>query len=151
MDVGELCTREVVICEPEMSLVDAARLMRERHVGCLVVVERGDGNEPVGLVTDRDLVVDGIAAAPHQLEELTVAQVMTAELVFAEEREDLATVLSRMNAFGVRRMPVVDEGRRLRGILAYDDLVEWMAEQLAGLAKVVASERKVEHRRFGGR
>jgi CBS domain-containing protein len=148
MDVGELCNREVVICQPELSLFEAAQLMRKRHVGCLVVVEQADGNEPCGLVTDRDLVVDGIATAPNDLASLTVAQVMTSELVTARESEDVATVLARMKSFGVRRVPVVDEAGQLQGIVAYDDLVEWIAEQLSGLPRIVRSELRVEKRRF---
>lgn len=148
MDVGELCNREVVICPPELPLIEAAQLMRKRHVGCLVVVEEADGNEPVGMVTDRDLVVDGIAAAPDEFSSMTVARVMTCELVTARECEDVATVLERMKSFGVRRMPVIDDAGQLQGIIAYDDLVEWITEQLSGLTRVVRSELRVEQRRF---
>jgi CBS domain-containing protein len=149
MNAGELCNRDVVICWPEVSLIEAAQLMREHHVGSLVVVESATGgNEPVGVVTDRDLVVDGIAVDPGRLDTLTVDRVMTCELVTARDHEDVATVMSRMRAFGIRRLPVVDDENRLVGIIAYDDLVDWFAEQLAGLAHVVRSELRVEQRRF---
>ena len=148
MNAGELCNREVVICTPDATVVAAAQLMRERHVGCLIVVERLDGgNEPVGVVTDRDLVVDAVATTPDELGVRRVSNIMTCELVTAREGEDVATVLSRMKSFGVRRIPVVDDTGQLQGMLAYDDLVEWMAEQLADLTRVVRSELHVEERR----
>src|SRR5690606_20693111 len=103
MNAGELCNREVVICNPDTSLVRAARLMREHHVGCLVVVEPGDGNEPVGMITDRDLVVEGVAVDAAALASMSVEEIMTCELVTVAESEDVATVLARMTAFGVRR------------------------------------------------
>ena len=142
--------RQVVICSPATGLVEAARLLRDYHVGSLVVVERtgGGARVPVGVVTDRDIVVDGVAEHPDSFTSLTVAQVMTSELVTAREDEDVATVLSRMTSFGIRRVPVVDTQGMLQGILTYDDLVEWMAEQLGGLTRVVRSELKVEQRRF---
>lgn len=148
MQVGELCNRDVVVCRPDLSVVEAAQRMREHHVGSLVVIDRLDGaDEPVGVITDRDIVVDGVAVSLQELPSLRVAQLMTCELVSAREREDVATVLARMVSFGVRRVPVVDEEGHLQGILSYDDLVEWMAEQLRDLVGVVRSERRVEERR----
>jgi CBS domain-containing protein len=146
---GELCNRQVVVCEPELTLVEAAKRMRAHHVGCLVVVESVDGNEPVGVVTDRDLVVDGIAAAPEDFASFTVANVMTSELVTASERDDVAGVLAQMTARGIRRMPIVDDAGRLQGILTYDDILEWFAEQLGALSRVVKTELRVEEQRLG--
>lgn len=149
MNVGELCNREVVICTPDMPLLEAARRMRAHHVGDLIVVEGSDGhNEPVGVITDRDLVVDAFAVSPGSLEVLDVKDVMTAELVTSREDEDVASVLRRMRSFGIRRMPVVDEHGGLQGILTYDDILEWMVEELEDLVGVARSEQEIERKRF---
>jgi CBS domain-containing protein len=147
MRVGELCIREVVICHPHTNLVVAAKRMREHHVGSLVVVEADDHNEPVGMITDRDIVVDCVAVDPASITSRRVSDVMTCELVTAQDNEEVAAVLNRMKAFGVRRMPVLDSNNHLLGIIAYDDLIEWFAEQLADLTRIVRGEKRVEERR----
>jgi CBS domain-containing protein len=144
MNVGELCNREVVIACPEDSIIEVARRMRDHHVGDVIVVADSNGhNEPVGIVTDRDLVVRGVAEAAS-LDTMRVADVMVDQLVVAGEREDVATILKRMRAHGVRRMPVVDDDAHLAGILTYDDLVEWVTEQMSDLIAVVQHEQWVE-------
>jgi CBS domain-containing protein len=148
MKVGELCCRQVVVAEPELSVLEAARRMRDYHVGDLVVVDPEEpDSEPVGVVTDRDLVIDGIAAQAN-LERLRVKDVMTSELITVEENEDVSSALEQMRARGVRRMPVVDVSGALQGILTYDDLVDWVTEQLGDLHRIVDNQRRLEERRL---
>ena len=145
MTAGELCNRTVYIIHPEESILEAARLMKTHHVGCLVVVEeRGDERVPVAMLTDRDLVVKGLAEAPRELARLRVAQVMSDGLVTARESERMYDVRKKMRSRGVRRIPVVDAQDRLQGIIAFDDLVDWMAQELADLARLVSREQERE-------
>ena len=145
MTAGELCNRTVYIIHPDESVLEAARLMKTHHVGCLVVVEeRGDERVPVAMVTDRDLVVKGLAEAPGELATLRVAQVMSDGLITACENERMYDVRKKMRSRGVRRIPVVDAQDRLQGIIAFDDLVDWMAQELADLAKLVSREQERE-------
>ncbi|MFZ1864343.1 MAG: CBS domain-containing protein [Polyangiales bacterium] len=145
MTAGELCNRTVYIIHPDESILEAARLMKTHHVGCLVVVEeRGDERVPVAMVTDRDLVVKGLAEAPSELARLRVAQVMSDGLVTARENERMYDVRKKMRSRGVRRIPVVDAQDRLQGIIAFDDLVDWMAQELADLARLVSREQERE-------
>jgi len=119
--------------------------MKKYHVGCLIVVEeRGKDRIPIALVTDRDLVVKGITEAPAKLETMQVALVMSEELVTARDTERMYDVRKKMRARGVRRIPVVDGEDRLQGIIAFDDMVEWMAQELADLAQLVSREQEHE-------
>jgi CBS domain-containing protein len=145
MTAGELCNRTVYIIRANESVLEAARLMRKYHVGCLVVVEERDEDRiPIALVTDRDLVVKGMTEAPGDLETLQVARVMSEELVTARDTERMYDVRKKMRARGVRRIPVVDAEGRLQGIIAFDDMVEWMAQELTDLAQLVSLEQEHE-------
>ncbi|MDH3201141.1 MAG: CBS domain-containing protein [Myxococcales bacterium] len=145
MTAGELCNRTVYIIRADEAVLEAARLMKKYHVGCLVVVEeRGTDRVPIALVTDRDLVVKGMAEAPSKLETMQVSQVMSEGLLTARDTEWMHDVRKKMRARGVRRIPVVDAEDRLQGIIAFDDMVEWMAQELNDLAQLVSREQKRE-------
>lgn len=144
MAVGEICNREVVITEKALSVVDAAQLMRKHHVGDLVVVEeRGGRKYPVGIVTDRDIVVEVVAAGVNP-EALKVGDIMGPEVATVRESAGLFEALRYMRDKGVRRMPVVDHEGGLVGILTLDDLLSLLAEEMTELAKLVSHERQRE-------
>ena len=144
MAVGEICNREVVITEKSVSVVDAAQLMRSHHVGDLVVVEeKGGRRHPVGIVTDRDIVVEVVAAGVNP-DTLKVGDIMGPELATLRESEGLFEALRYMRDKGVRRMPVVDRDGGLVGILTLDDLLSLLAEEMTELAKLVSRERQRE-------
>lgn len=147
MDVGEICTREVVIATRNTTVVEAARLMREYHVGDLVVVDESEGRRvPVGIVTDRDIVV-GVLALGLDPAVLTVGDIMGSHLVTAAEDDDVYETLQIMRTRGVRRVPVVNTAGALVGIVALDDILEIFAEELDAAVKVVARERANESQR----
>ncbi len=144
MAIGEICNREVVIVPRGCTILEAAQLMRQHHVGDLVVVEeRGRIRVPVGIVTDRDLVVEIMAPAIDQTV-ITVGDIMTAELVSVRENTGVSETIEYMRAKAVRRVPVVGENGGLVGIVALDDLLELLAEELLALAKLVRNEQKKE-------
>ena len=144
MAVGEICNREVVIAERSLSVAEAARLMRTHHVGDLVVVEETGGRgQPVGIVTDRDIVVEVVAAGVNP-EALKVGDIMGPDVATVRESEGLFEALRYMRDKGVRRMPVVDGGGGLIGILTLDDLLGLLAEEMSELAKLVSHERQRE-------
>lgn len=144
MAVGEICNREVVIAKKALSVVDAAQLMRKHHVGDLVVVEERNGRRhPVGIVTDRDIVVEVVAAGVNP-DALKVGDIMGPEVATVRESEGLFEALRYMRDKGVRRMPVVDRDDGLVGILTLDDLLSLLAEEMTELAKLVSHERQRE-------
>ena len=144
MAVGELCNREVVVTEKSISVVEAARLMRTHHVGDLVVVEEQGGRRvPVGIITDRDIVVEIVAAGVNP-DALKVGDIMGPGVATVRESEGLFEALRYMRDKGVRRMPVVDGAGGLAGILTLDDLLSLLAEEMTELAKLVSHERQRE-------
>jgi CBS domain-containing protein len=146
MGLGEICNRVVVVTTRDTGVDEAARLMREHHVGSLVVVdETAMGRKPAGIVTDRDIVIEVVAAgvAPATVR---VGEIMGPELAMAQETDEPWDTIKRMRARGVRRMPVVNGSGVLVGIVTVDDLVETIAEQLDGLVKVIGQEQAREAR-----
>lgn len=147
MDVGEICIREVVVTDRETTVAEAARLMREFHVGDLVVVDESGGRRaPAGIVTDRDVVI-GVVAPGLDPATLTVGDIMAGELVTARETDGVFETLQSMRRRGVRRLPVVDAAGALAGIVALDDILEIIAEELGAAVKVTAREQSNEARR----
>ena len=143
--IGEICSREVVVSLRETPVLEAAQLMRQHHVGTIVVCEPvdGDGRIPVGIVTDRDIVLEVVAPELHA-ETITVGDIMDTNVITISEKEDVEQALELMRSKGVRRLPVVGAEGRLVGIVAIDDLVEVLAEALTDVAKVVAREQSRE-------
>jgi CBS domain-containing protein len=144
MRVGEVCNREVVVTSKSATLVETAKLMRSQHVGDVVVVEElPDGVHPVGILTDRDIVVE-LIAEEVALDAVSVGDVMSFELVTASEADDLFDTIKRMRNKGIRRLPVVAGNGVLVGILTVDDLVDLVAEQLTDLVSLITHERNQE-------
>jgi CBS domain-containing protein len=146
LSVGELCTRTTVIAHRKMGVNEAARLMREQHVGCLVVVEETlAGRLTVGILTDRDIVI-AVVARDLNPSLVTVGDVMSADLATAREGDSVLGALAAMRHKGVRRLPVTDAKGGLIGLISIDDVLGVIAEQLHGLVGTVASEQERERR-----
>lgn len=144
LTTGEICTRSVTIAFRLTPLDGAAQLMRENHVGCLVVVDEIGGKRVVvGMLTDRDIVTAVVAAdlAPSALR---VEDVMTTDLVTTREDDSLIDLMRTMRRKGVRRMPVVGQQDELLGIVTLDDVLAILAEELNLLVAAIDSEGKRE-------
>jgi CBS domain-containing protein len=145
MTVGAICSRRVVVAPKTEMIVDAARRMRTSHVGNLVVVEnRPDGQVPIGIVTDRDIVISVVAGDPDHVNYLLVNDVMSSNLVTARESDSVESSLQRMREHGVRRLPIVDEAGLLVGILTLDDVLQYLSAQQNTLVALVAREQQRE-------
>ena len=147
MKAGELCTRNVVTAKRETSITDAARIMRDRHVGCLVVTE-GDDNplEPVGILTDRDIVIE-VIAKNVDLDKVTVGDIMTYTLIKVNTQDTILDTAQRMRARGIRRVPVIRDTGELTGILALDDILALLSEELSLLTKITSREAEQEKKK----
>lgn len=141
MSVGEICNREVVIIGQETDASEAARMMREYHVGDVVVVEKRDEeNVPVGIVTDRDLVIEVMARDVDPLSVTMKDLIVAGMLVVAGEEESLLDCLQRMREKGVRRLVVVNTGGGLEGILTLDDVLDLLSEELSEIVALVSKQ-----------
>jgi CBS domain-containing protein len=118
MLVKEAMSRDVKTIAPDAQIQEAARIMLDMDVGALPV---GENDQLVGMITDRDIAVRGVAAgkAPSS----RVREVMSGEIMYCFEDEDTAHVAGNMGQEQVRRLPVVDRDKRLVGIIALADLV----------------------------
>lgn len=144
MTAGELCNRNVVVAPKTEMVVDAAKRMRMTHVGDVVVVEDRQGRRvPIGIVTDRDIVVSIVAGDPDHINYLNLNDIMTDVLVTAQAQDSIESALQRMQEHGVRRLPIVDADGALVGILTADDLWRHLTQQQGLLVELMASE---EHR-----
>jgi len=142
MRTGAICSRNVVVARRGTSLADAARLMRENHVGSIVVLE-GSGNKPAGIVTDRDIVVEVVANdLDHRT--VTLGDIMGERLVTVHEDDDAHTTLGTLRRRGIRRMPVVDGGGDLKGIVTLDDLIGLVGRELMDVVQAIGSEQQLE-------
>jgi CBS domain-containing protein len=146
MSIGEFCNREVVFATRKTSVKEAAELMRKYHVGDLVVVDEIDGKRvPVGIVTDRDIVIE-IIAESLSVDDFTAGDIMGAEVISVHEKEGVVETIRLMRSHGIRRIPVVDKDGGLVGIMSVDDVLDLLAEELAELAKVAPREQAREAR-----
>jgi CBS domain-containing protein len=140
MNIGEICTRNVVFCTADTSIADAAQLMREHHVGILVVTEERNAKRfPIGVVTDRDITIE-IVALNVPLDRLAIGDIMSQKPISVAESEDVFRTLELMRRKSVRRLPVVDRQGALVGIVAMDDLLEILAEELSLMVKLIARQ-----------
>jgi CBS domain-containing protein len=146
MNVGNICRRPVVTILPGAGLTVAAKLMRVEHVGFLVVVEparQEDGLNVVGVLTDRDIVI-AVVAREADPRTLTVGDVMTRDPLVAKETSSVEATLRFMHEVGVRRVPVLNSTGQLAGVMALDDALKAIADQLSNIAGCIRSEQRVE-------
>lgn len=144
MSIGEICNRKVVVMQAEELVAEAARLMRDQHVGSILIVdEQGGKRVPVGIVTDRDLVVEVIAPELDP-EVITEGDIMMTGFAVVKEETGVFEAIQYMRAKGVRRLPVVDIEEKLVGIVTLDDLLILLLEELDALAKLVVREQQNE-------
>ncbi|HEY4654301.1 MAG TPA: CBS domain-containing protein [Cyclobacteriaceae bacterium] len=146
MKIGKVRNREVIVTDKGSNVLEAAKLMRQLHVGSLLVISReSDGNRPVGIITDRDIVVE-VLAEEVPLDKIAVEDLMTKSLVVANEDDDLFDTVRKMRVKGVRRIPVVDTKGLLVGIFTMDDLIELLHEELGNIVSLVSREQKMEQK-----
>lgn len=146
MPVSEICNREVVVVQRNDTALEAAKLMRQHHVGDVLVVEDRNGiRVPVGIVTDRDLIME-IMAPELDGSVITVGDIMAQELVTVKGSTGIFEAIQYMRQKAVRRLPIVNESGGLIGILTLDDLLELLSEELLEIAKLVRNEQQKETR-----
>jgi len=147
MTIGSICKRNVVVVPKGESIVDAAKRMRMLHVGTVVVVEeRGGIQLPVGILTDRDIVLSIVASDAEHLPFLSVSDAMSDDLLTATEETSLPDALKLMQERGVRRLPIVDHGGALIGIVTADDVIRFLADELGQVVLLMNHEERVEQR-----
>ncbi|KTD54382.1 CBS domain protein [Legionella sainthelensi] len=144
MIVGEYCNRDVVVINCNESVKNAAELMRQYHIGDLVLLEEQKNKKaPIGIVTDCDLVIEVMAAgiAP---ESLLIKDIITEPFSSVFENDNLLDALELMHSKKIRRLPVINNDKTLVGIITLDDFIEILAENMAKVIDVIKPQQQKE-------
>ena len=147
LSAADLCNRIDTFATREMTVERAAQLMREHHVGCLVVADdTPQGRLVVGVLTDRDIVT-AVVAMSLDPAALRVEDVMSVDVTTARAEDSMEDLVGTMRREGVRRLPVTTPEGCLIGLVTLDDLLRVMAEQLRSMGRAIEIEQLREHRR----
>lgn len=148
MPISDICNTKVVTVEKDESILQVARLMRERHVGCVVVTRRAKEKEiPTGIITDRDLVLE-VMSAEADPNQVSAGDIVVHSPIVVEENDGIRETLHRMRSNGIRRVPVVDGDGFLAGIISADDMIDFFAKEFKDLAKMISIEQRHEREKL---
>jgi signal-transduction protein with cAMP-binding, CBS, and nucleotidyltransferase domain len=146
MNLMSIANRTVVVAVPDTSVQTAAQLMREHHVGALVIMSSdSDDALPIGMLTDRDLVVE-VLAQDVDPDLVTVGDITMDRLVTAQMEDGIFEAVALMSQEGVRRLVVVDDQGAMQGVVSMDDVLVSLAQAMTMLAKTVPTEIHAERR-----
>lgn len=140
MNVDRIMSRDVASVPKKASLIDAAKLMSEEGVGCVLVLDAEE--KPLGILTDRDLVVRGVAKE-HVASETSVESVMSAHPFTARLGDPIMIVARKMADKGIRRVPVVDDKGAVVGMVSVDDLLTVFISELSNVAAAIVGSSKL--------
>lgn len=139
--VGDLVERDVVCVAQDASIIDAAKLMREHHIGDVVVIN--DDNEPVGIITDRDVVVETLAQSV-EAEDLCVGDIMSSSITCAKEEDGIYDIIRLMKENGVARVPIINTQGTLVGIITAKKILQLLVNELNDLVVVSEQQKQKE-------
>ena len=139
MPIRECSNIGVVCCEANATIPEVAALMRKHHVGDVIVTENGEDRVPIGIVTDRDIVIETIALA-LDTKVFTAGDIMTAPIVTVYEEEGFVETLRIMRANKIRRMPVVTDTGALYGIVTADDVINLLVMELSLMTSAIIEQ-----------
>jgi len=132
--IDTICNRQVVTVSRRAKVTEAARLMRQHHVGDVIVVEDRDGRPlPCAILTDRDIAI-AVVAQDIDPNAVSVGEVVQSDLVTASSHASVTEIVELMRRHGVRRIPIVDDGGALTGIVTADDVVDFVAREMTAAA-----------------
>lgn len=140
MPISECCNIGVTCCEADTTISDVAALMRKHHVGDVVVIEDNEGKRvPIGIVTDRDIVIETIALK-LEADAFTAGDLMSSPVVTVQENAGFVETLRLMRNHKVRRMPVVTATGALFGIVTADDIINLLTMELSMMADAIVEQ-----------
>ena len=148
MNLFDVCTSDLVILKASATVAEAARLMRDRHVGCVIVFGDTLPRRPVGIITDRDIVIK-VVADEQKHASTTIGEVMSTDLVVSPGTTGIYEAVTLMSERGVRRLLVMDDAGHPKGIVSFDDLLRFIAKEQNTMAPAIASGLLREENRRG--
>ena len=136
MSLGNLCRREIICVNLGATVEEVAKLMEEKNIGSIIVVEE---RKPMGIVTDRDILLRVINRGLDP-KRTSVADVMTKQIVTLREDIGLFEALQHVKGKGIRRFPIVDAKGNLQGIMTLDDVIYLLGKEMADMASIIEEE-----------
>ncbi len=136
MSLGNLCRREIICVNRGATVEEVAKLMEEKNIGSIIVVEE---RKPMGIVTDRDILLRVINRGLDP-KRTSVADVMTKQIVTLREDIGLFEALQHVKGKGIRRFPIVDAKGNLQGIMTLDDVIYLLGKEMADMASIIEKE-----------
>jgi CBS domain-containing protein len=139
MSLETLCRREIVCVDVNTKVLEATEMMEEMNVGSVVVIQN---DRPVGIVTDRDVVLRVVNKKLNPAE-CSVGDIMSLEVVTLKQSTGLYDALEQIKESGssVRRFPIVDENGAIKGIITLDDVIYLLGREMSDVASIIESER----------
>ncbi len=140
MPLSEMVDKKLISCTPEDSVKSAAELMKVHDVGAILVID--SGGSPVGIITDRDIVIRCVCGTHADCSDLMVRNIMTRSPKTVRDSDGLLDVIRAMKSEGVRRIPIVNREGRAVALVSFSDVLELLATEVAALAATAASADK---------
>jgi len=137
MSIYTVCQKSVVNVTPDTSVLFVAELMRSKNLGCVVIAEE---QKPVGIVTDRDFALRRDVLCNEEADQAPVSRIMPREVFTIRKDTGIFDAIQEMKSSGVRRLPVVDAGGRLVGLITLDDIIRLLARELGEIARIIGKE-----------
>lgn len=145
---GTLCERGVVTINTDVPVAQAARLMRDKHIGDVIVTEKKNGKTtPIGIVTDRDLTLAAVTRTIDP-EKLKIADVVPRSIAIAHEDDDLGQLIQVMKDQGVSRLPIIDDDGALVGVVTSRRIAQWLTQGLADILSIAEKQQEKEKRKI---
>lgn len=130
MKIKDIMSKDVQVASPDTPMHEIAKLMQKHDCGCVIVV---DNDRLVGMITDRDIALRCVAKS-HDPEGTSAKEVMTHEILYCKETDSADDVARNMSKNKVRRLPVLNDEKRLVGIVSLGDLASHTNHELCGQA-----------------
>ena len=137
MSIYTVCQKSVVNVTPDTTVGFVAELMKSKNIGCVVIAQ---DQKPVGIVTDRDLALRAGRYCEQDWGQVPVSDIMTREVFTIRKDTGIFDAIQEMKSSGVRRLPVVDSGGRLVGLITIDDIIRLLARELGEIARIIGKE-----------
>jgi len=137
MSIYTVCQTSVVSVTPDTTIRFVAELMRSKNLGCVVIAEE---QKPVGIVTDRDIALRRAGPCNEDEEGAPISSIMTREVCTIRKDTGIFDAIQEMKSSGVRRLPVIDTGGRLVGLITLDDIIRLLARELGEIARIIGKE-----------
>ena len=144
MTIKKIYNKKVITAFYDTSIYEIAKLMKKYNVGDIVIVNKEGKNIPVGIITDRDIIIK-LIADEIDLKEISASDIMNSDLLLLTEQSGILEGLDMVSARGTRRAPVVDFSGELVGIVTADDFTVLIADEMESYAKLVRKQLAGNH------